>query len=82
MSNEGKYVIICRRGHIFGYLRPTKDGFDWVTPDIEKAYIYGSSMEAEVRVESLKNEAKSLPYFEREPLEIRIVKIESEEKVC
>lgn len=82
MSNEGKYVIICRRGFTFGYLCPTKDGFDWVTPDIEKAYTYGSSKEAEVRVEGLKNEVKSLPPFKREPLEIRIVKIESEEKVC
>ena len=79
MSGNGKYAIICRRGFTFGYLCPTKDGFDWVTPDIEKAYTYGSSKEAEVRVEGLRNEAKSLPSFEREPLELSIVKIE---KVC
>ena len=82
MSAEGKYAIICRRGFTFGYLCPTKEDFDCVTTDIEKAYTYGSSKEAEVRVEGLKNEAKSLPPCEREPLEIRIVKIESEEKVC
>lgn len=80
MSNEGKYVILCRRGLTFGYLYPTKEGVNWVTTDIEKAYHYDSQEAADIMVENVKKEAQSSLLFERAVLELRIVKIIKEEK--
>ena len=51
MSNEGMYVILCRRGFTFGYLYHTKEGFNWVTTDIEKAYHYSSQKAADIMVD-------------------------------
>lgn len=79
-SKETPYVILCRRSFTFGYLCPTSEVHDWVTPDIDKAYHYGSIEEAAAKVAVVKEEADSNQFPPPDPLEIRVAKIEMEEK--
>ena len=82
MSHEGEYVILAKRGMLFGYVFQDSDNNDWVTSDIDKAFTYTDSKDAEAKMESVMTEAKKaareVPPSQR--LELRIIKIEKEMK--
>jgi hypothetical protein len=81
MSHEGEYVILAKRGMLFGYLYPAgNDDHTWVTDDINKALTYTDIKDAEAKMESIMGEAFEaaceMPPTHR--LELRIIKIEKE----
>lgn len=86
MNAVGKYAILLRRGMTFGFMyQPKGCEYYWVTNDLKEAFQYDKIEEAQSAVDSLKKatlENERLTGFRSDhPLEIRIVKIETEEKV-
>lgn len=84
MSAVGKYLIYCRRGGFAGFLcRPeSHPEINWLTYEIDKAFQFDRIEDAQSKVDSLDKKEEVRPYFDHtNPLEITIMKIESEEKV-